>query len=108
MRTNGYLKYLLTDGQETENDGLNEDGEPIDVEVQWSDPVPCFIQTVTHDERGKYVDGHFTQASYIVLTERGKIERAGRVQLTRGNEYLGEFAVQDQQDVCLDRIRIQV
>lgn len=106
MRTNGTLTYKIADASNAS--GFNEDGEPIKETVQWSDAVPCFIQTNTHNERGTYQDGHFTQAQYIVLAERGKVAKTDRVRLTRSGADLGEFAVQDQQDVSLDRIKIIV
>ena len=106
MRTNGTLEYKIAASAQAS--GFNEDGEPITAAVEWSDAIPCFIQTNTHSERGTYQDGHFTQAQYIVLAERGKVEQTDRIRLTRGSVSLGEFAVQDFQNVCLDRIKIQV
>jgi len=106
MRTNGTLTYKIADASSAS--GFNEDGEPIMESVQWSDAIPCFIQTNTHNERGTYQDGKFTQAQYIVLVERGKIQKTDRVTLTRGSESLGEFEVQDFQNVCLDRVKIIV
>jgi len=106
MRTNGTLEYKIPAAAGAS--GFNEDGEPIKAQVQYSDPIPCFIQTNTHNERGTYQDGHFTQAQYIVLAERGKVEKTDRVRLTRGSVSLGEFPVQDFQNVCLDRIKIIV
>lgn len=106
MRTNGTLSYKIAAA--AGESLFNEDGEPIKASASWSDAIPCFIQTNTHNERGTYQDGHFTQAQYIVLAERGKVAKTDRVRLTRKNVDLGEFAVQDQQDVSLDRIKIIV
>lgn len=107
MRTNGSLTYKIpADASAT---AFNEDGEPIAASVEWSDAIPCFIQTNTHDKRGFYQDGQFTQAKYIVLAERGKVlETTDAVRLTRGSVFLGEFTVQDLQNTTLDRIKIQV
>jgi len=43
-----------------------------------------------------------------VLVERGKISETDRVRLNRLGSDLGEFTVQDFQNLCLDRVRIQV
>jgi hypothetical protein len=106
MRVNGILYYKIAAAASASK--FNEDGEPIKQKVQWSDAIPCFIQTNTHDKRGIYEDGHFTQAKYIVLVERGKISETDRVRLNRLGSDLGEFTVQDFQNLCLDRVRIQV
>ena len=106
MRTNGTLSYKIAAAAGASL--FNEDGEPIKASASWSDAIPCFIQTNTHNERGTYQDGNFTQAQYIVLAERGYVAKTDRVRLTRTNVDLGEYVVQDQQDVSVDRMRIMV
>lgn len=105
MRTNGTLTYRTgaSDGQ------FDEDGQPIIADSDWSNPVRCFIKTNTHDNKGVSVGGTFTHEAYEVLTERipGGLD-TDIVRLVRGGKDLGEFKVQDIQEVCLDRIRIIV
>lgn len=105
MRTNGTMTYRMgaAAGQ------FDEDGQPIVAESAWSDPVRCFIKTNTHDNKGTSIGGTFTHEAYEVLIERmaGGLD-TDTVRLVRGNRELGEFKVQDIQDVSLDRIRIIV
>ena len=88
---------------------FDEDGQPIVAESEWSDPVRCFIKTNTHDNKGVSVSGTFTHEAYEVLIERipGGLD-TDTVRLVRRNRELGEFKVQDIQDVSLDRIKIIV
>ncbi len=105
MRTNGTMTYRIgaAAGQ------FDEDGQPIVAESEWSDPVRCFIKTNTHDNKGTSVSGTFTHEAYEVLIERipGGLD-TDTVRLVRRNRELGEFKVQDIQDVSLDRIKIIV
>ena len=105
MRTNGTLTYRknATEGQ------FDSDGQPIIADSAWSEPVRCFIKTNTHDNKGVSVGGTFTHEAYEVLIERipGGID-TDTVRLVRRNKELGEFKVQDIQEVCLDRIKIIV
>ena len=105
MRTNGTMTYRIGDaaGQ------FDEDGQPIVAESEWSAPVRCFIKTNTHDNKGVSVSGTFTHEAYEVLIERipGGLD-TDTVRLVRRNRELGEFKVQDIQEVSLDRIKIIV
>ncbi len=105
MRTNGTMTYRTgaAVGQ------FDEDGQPIVAESEWSDPVRCFIKTNTHDNKGVSVSGTFTHEAYEVLIERipGGLD-TDTVRLVRRNRELGEFKVQDIQEVSLDRIKIIV
>lgn len=108
MRTNGYLTYRIS-GESS----FNEDGEPVVSEDSQSQKIKCFIQTNSHNERGKYSDGRFTVASYFILLQRGAIPAdVDHVHLyrngSRGETDLGEFEVQDNQEISLDRIKITV
>lgn len=79
MRVNGILSYLIE-----QTSSFDEDGVPTPAEPTWSQPVECLIQTNTHNERGTYQDGKFTQASYLVLIERQHLDRVpSRVRLKR-------------------------
>ena len=105
MRTNGTMTYRTgaAAGQ------FDDDGQPIVADSAWSDPVRCFIKTNTHDNKGVSVSGTFTHEAYEVLIERmPEGLDTDTVRLVRGNRELGEFKVQDIQDVSLDRIKIIV
>lgn len=79
MRVNGTLAYLIE-----QTSSFDEDGVPTPAEPTWSQPIECWIQTNTHNERGTYQDGKFTQASYLVLLERQHLDRVpSRVRLKR-------------------------
>ncbi len=104
MRNNGTLRYLVS-----QSSSFNEDGVPTQGTANWSDPIECFIRTITHNNRGTYQDGQWTQASYEVLIERQHLEATPtRVQLSRNETELGEYEVQDCQSVSLDRYKIIV
>ena len=105
MRTNGYLTYRVSDG----NPSFNELGEPIATDSVWSEPVECFIKTNTHNNKGTYEDGHFTNESYEVIVEKEPLE-TDRIRLTRTDiaKELGEFDVQDIRKISLDRVIIIV
>ena len=121
MRTNGYLKYRIPDpicecDSAEAQDEFDEDGELVEgatlgestdeTSNEWSDCIPCMIQTQTRDVQGTYGDGHYTRHACIVLLERGNEFRSDRIQLTRGESYLGEFVINNMQNVSLDRIKI--
>lgn len=79
MRINGTLRYLIY-----QSSSFDEDGVPMQGTANWSDPVECFIRTITHNNQGTYQDGQWTQASYEVLIERQHLETVpGRIQLKR-------------------------
>lgn len=87
MRTNGTLKYQIT----TEG-GLNEFGEPIKAQTTWSEATPCSIKTNKDTRKGKYEDGEFRQASFIILIELEKFPH-NRIKLERLGEDLGEYSI---------------
>lgn len=88
---------------------FDDDGQPIITESVWSDPIRCFIKTNMHDNKGTSVRGTFTREAYEVLIERipDGLD-TDTVRLVRRNNELGEFKVQDIQDINLDRIKIIV
>jgi hypothetical protein len=49
--------------------GYDANGDPVPATVEWSDPIPCHIDTVTHRNDGRYENGKFTESSYRVLIE---------------------------------------
>lgn len=87
MRTNGFLWYAV----DVEGSGLDEDGEPIAGNTEWSDPIPCLIQFVTNTNAA-YGDGTYKQVSYKVVAEALPLD-ATLLKLERDSQYLGEFAV---------------
>jgi len=46
--------------------GLDEDGTVIPSTVSWSLPVECKYIENTFNNRGKYIDGSFTQMSFSI------------------------------------------
>lgn len=91
---NGYLQAVTTSG------GGMAHGKPVPVTQTLGERVACNIRTITHDHRGKLIDGSFTQASYEVLVDISTAKRftADQIALTDNREgKLGTFRVQDVQ-----------
>ena len=87
MRTNGTLQYEVVEGG-----GLNEYGEPIAAQSNWSDPIPCSIKTNSDTRKGRYEDGIFRQASFLIIIELAVFPNS-RISLVRNGENLGEYDV---------------
>ena len=91
---NGFLQTVATTG------GGMLHGIPQSVGVTAGDRIPANIKTVTHNRRGKTIDGQWTVASYVVLIDIDAVSEftARKVVLTdnRG-KLIGEFDVQDCQ-----------
>lgn len=105
MRYNGTLKYQTL----TENEQVNEYGEPVAAQVSWSDPVPCSIKTNHDTRKGTYEDGEFRMASFTVLIECVAGFAADRVKLERLGEDLGEYRVLSVEPLAtVGRIQIMV
>jgi hypothetical protein len=85
MRTNGFFQY-----ETTKPGGFNEYGEPTEAITTWSEPIKCSIKANSDTRKGRYEDGIFRQASYIVLTECRELTNCKRIRLTRHSEDLGE------------------
>lgn len=96
---------------ETETEGEPEEGtqetgteeETTETETttegevnEWSDPIPCSVQTVRMNDLVRTMDNIEKVASYIVLLESSVgfdySERA-KVRLTRNGKQLGDFEV---------------
>lgn len=88
MRTNGSLQYEITTPG-----GFNEYGEPLEATTTWSEPIKCSIKANSDTRKGKYEDGKFRQASYVVLIECKPLSNVKRIRLTRHSENLGEHDV---------------
>lgn len=109
MRYNGHLQYRIASS--SADGDFDDDGMPIKAGStdQWSGKVECFIKTNTHNVNGTATDGKFTVQAYEVLAERDSVPAdTGYVKLERGSKDLGEFEVQDLQEISLDRIKIIV
>ena len=88
MRTNGSFQYEIT------NPGcFNEYGEPMESKTEWSDKIRCSVKVNSDTRKGKYEDGKFRQASYIVLTECRCLKDVKRIRIERLTENLGEHDV---------------
>lgn len=106
MRYNGHLKALIVSEGE---DSFNEYGEPISGEQEsWGEEIPCSIKTNSDTRLGKYEDGEFRQASFLVLIELSKFD-AVRIKLERLGEDLGERRVLSVEPLTtVGRIQIMV
>ena len=105
MITNGKIQYSIKTGG-----GTSSGGDSVPVSFGWSLPIDCSFQTNTRDNKGIYVGGKFTVASYMILIEGCEEFNSSRVRLinSRGS-IIGEYDVQDMQFLdTVDRIKIQV
>lgn len=117
MKLNGTLKVALTS-----KEVVNEYGEIVQSNVDWSIPFDCCITTNSDNRMGKYEDGEVRTSAYMVLIEDSgafydalrsvdntmiaegsdsgildvEYQRPNfdRVMLSRYGENLGEFRVQ--------------
>lgn len=104
MRYNGTLKCL----EVTKENGVNEYGEPVAAQTAWGDPIHCSIKTNHDTRKGKYEDGEFRQASFVILIERSSFA-ADRIKLERLGEDLGEYRILSVEPLAtVGRIRIMV
>lgn len=46
-----------------------ETGEPLPVTYDWGEAVECLYKAVELSNRGRYADGEFEQAAYVVTTD---------------------------------------
>lgn len=103
MRCNGYIKRFLS-----QDEAIDEFGEPVAQQTSWSDPIPCSIKTNNDTRKGKYEDGEFRQASFIILIESESFD-AERVKLSRLGEELGEYRIMSVEPlVTVGRTQIMV
>lgn len=103
MRKNGTIQY-----ETTTPGGLNDWGEPIAATTAWSAPIGCSIHANTDNRKGRYEDGKFRQASYVVLIENNPLpENIKRITIKRRAEDLGEHDI-----LCIEPLstvgRIQI
>lgn len=103
MRYNGTLSFeVLTEG------GVDEFGEVIESSSEWSEPIPCSIKTNNDNRKGRYEDGEFRQASFIVLIETQEFPH-NRIKLKRYSEELGEYRVMSCEPLTsVGRVQIMV
>lgn len=89
MRKNGTICFEITsDG------GKNEWGEQLPATTGWSEPINCSIHANSDTRKGKYEDGKFRQASYVILIETTVLPIGiKRLKLSRYTENLGEHDI---------------
>jgi hypothetical protein len=103
MIINGTIQYQVVAGG-----GFDEKGNPIPVSTDWSVPVECGIKENSYSNKGSYIDGKFTIASFEVLVGEAP-ESFKRVKLTRAGRNLGEFPVQSVRPLInVGRVKIVV
>lgn len=103
MKCNATLRYELL-----HECGIDDNGEPLDYEQLWSEPIPCFVQTVSDTRLGTYEDGEFRSAKFIVWVETREILYS-RLMLTRQGEELGEYRIQSAEAFPrIGRVKITV
>lgn len=49
--------------------GMDANGMPIAINEQFGESIPCNLKTITHNHKGKSIDGEFTNASYEILLD---------------------------------------
>ncbi len=100
----GFLVNGTIQMQTVTGGGYDTNGDPISAIVDWSDPVSCHIDTITHRNDGRYQDGKFTESSYRVFFEMYDMDytfTSKRVRLTHFGRVVGDadkgWQVQDVQ-----------
>lgn len=91
MINNGTIEVRTASGG-----GFDDDGNPIPVSETFTS-IPCRINTVSKSDTGRYEDGKFTQASYLIFIDGNKEIAAERVRLHRHGVFLGEYKVQSNE-----------
>jgi len=104
MISNGSIYVLSVGGT-----SFDENGDPINASSVWIGPIECNIKPIRVNNKGKYIDGQFTQSSYEILVEMQDFE-AEIVSLVNNQEgALGEFKVQDIEFLnYVQRVKITV
>jgi hypothetical protein len=87
---NGTISYKSNSGG-----GLDDDGNPIAIIDEWTIPQPCHVDTINHNESGRYIGGQFVNSSYNVYIPLVQPFDYKRVKLTQDGKDLGEFVIQD-------------
>lgn len=78
MRVNGYINYQIETGGGTDP----ETGFPIPVITEWSRDIPCLFSANTTPNKGTYIDGKFTIASYLIDIEMQDLPEFDTIRLT--------------------------
>lgn len=88
--------------KKTSGGGYNEQGNPIPVEVTWSEEIPCHYATNNREEIYSYIDGKFVVFDYQIWIDPIEEDLTAKfVKLT--NQY-GEVIVEDKQvQKCVNR-----
>ena len=106
MRTNGFLQYEIISDTVFDEFGEPDGGS----NSEWSSPIPCSIKTNKDNKKGKYEDGEFRVASFVILLEeQGSGFLPERIKLERFGVPLGEYRVQATEPLTtVGRLEIQV
>jgi hypothetical protein len=93
---------ILTDG------GKDEFNQPLPATIEWTDRIPCHIQTITHRNDGSVTDGIFTNSSYKIwfgtyslnnsvmkLFDEENQPKIERVKVIKDKVDIGEWQVQN-------------
>lgn len=103
MRTNGTLKYVINS-----NKTMNDFGEVVASDVEWSEPVECSIKTNSDNRIGRYEDGVFRMASFTILLECTEFS-SERISIERQGEQLGEYEIISKEPLYgVGRVKIVV
>jgi len=86
-KENGTLMVKINEG-----DGIDENGNPIQMSDTFGEPIPCHIKVNSKSNLGKQNGNTFTVASYVILIDEQPFED-GIVKLTQHGRDLGEHSV---------------
>lgn len=86
----------------TTGGGYDQNGNPIPVEVEWSDPIPCHYATNNREELFNYQEGVFKVFEYQVWID--PIEEDLTSKYVRLIDQYGIVEVEDKQvQKCVNR-----
>lgn len=87
---------------------MNDFGEVVASDVEWSEPVECSIKTNSDNRIGRYEDGVFRMASFTILLECTEFS-SERISIERQGEQLGEYEIISKEPLYgVGRVKIVV
>nr|DAH98492.1 MAG TPA: hypothetical protein [Caudoviricetes sp.] len=84
MIQNGYINLQLESGG-----GYDDEGAPVPVIKEWSEPIPAQIAVNTNANVGIYVGGQFTIRSYTIDIEMQKLPDFDTIRIIRHGHIIG-------------------
>lgn len=88
MRTNGTLQYaIIAEG------GLDELGEVVEAQLEWSAPIPCSIHINSDNRLKAFAGGVYHDVSLSVLIESPSFYYPKVRVLDSHNQLIGEYNV---------------